>query len=59
MNGTNFKKWLARTIVGAGAIATMYFTTHGWDTEESIATVGWAVGAATSYLVPADNKGGA
>ena len=54
MHGTNMRKWLARTIVGAGAIATMYLSTGTWDQEESIAVVGWIVAAITSFLVPPD-----
>jgi hypothetical protein len=53
-HGTNMRKWGARTIVALGGIATMYFTTGGWDTEESIALVTAIVGAATSFLVPPD-----
>ena len=46
------RKWMVRTVIALGALATMYFATGSWDQEESIALVGLLVGAATSYLVP-------
>lgn len=51
-------KWWAAQVVAAGALATMYFTTGGWDTEESVAAVGLVVGAATTYLIPNDSTPG-
>lgn len=54
MHGTNVRKWLARTVVGAGAIVTMWVTTGTWDKEESVALIGWMVAAITSVLVPPD-----
>ena len=53
-NGTNLKKWAARTIVSIGGLATMYLTTGAWDTEESVMTVTIIVAAATSFLLPPD-----
>jgi hypothetical protein len=54
MHGTNIRKWLARTVVGVGAIVTMWVTTGTWDKEESVALIGWIVAAITSILVPPD-----
>jgi hypothetical protein len=54
MHGTNIRKWLARTVVGAGAIVTMWATTGTWDKEESVALIGLIVAAITSILVPPD-----
>lgn len=48
------RKWLARTIIALGTVATMYFTSGTWDAEESIALVGVIVGASTAYLLPND-----
>jgi hypothetical protein len=53
-NGTNLKKWAARTIVSLGGLATMFLTTGQWDTEESVMAVTVLVAAATSFLLPPD-----
>lgn len=53
------RKWMARTVVAIGGLATMFLTTGTWDTEESLMAVTIVVGAITSLLVPneAGNSG--
>jgi len=46
------RKWIAAQVTALAAIAVMYITTGAWDTEESVALIGWLVQAATTYLVP-------
>jgi mannose/fructose/N-acetylgalactosamine-specific phosphotransferase system component IIC len=46
------RKWVVGQVTALGALVTMFVTTGGWDQEETIALVGLAVAAATSYLVP-------
>lgn len=52
------RKWIAAQVVALGAIAIAAATTGTWDTEETVALIGWAVQAATSYLVPNDSTPG-
>lgn len=46
------RKWMVRSVIAIGGLATMYFSTGTWDAEESIATVAVCVGALTAYLTP-------
>jgi hypothetical protein len=46
------RKWWATQVTALAALATMYFTTGGWDTEESVAAVGIAAQAAIAWLTP-------
>lgn len=48
------RKWFANVITALAGLATAYFATSGWDTEESIALVGILTGAAVAWLVPND-----
>ncbi len=51
-------KWFATQVTALAALATMYFTTGGWDVEENISLVGIVAQAAISWLVPNDNTPG-
>lgn len=48
------RKWWATQVTAVAALAVMYFTTGGWDTEESVAAVGVISQALIGYLVPND-----
>ena len=52
------RKWIAAQLTALAAIAVMYVTSGTWDTEESIALIGWFVAASTSYLVPNEDTPG-
>ena len=52
MNGTDLRKWGARTITALSGVAIMYLTTGSWDQEESIALVTAVSAALVSLLVP-------
>lgn len=53
------RKWWAAQITGAGALASLWLATDGWETEESVALVGLLVQALTTWLVPnSDTAGG-
>jgi hypothetical protein len=46
------RKWIARTIVALGGLATSWATTGSWDQEETVMAITVAVAAAVSYLLP-------
>lgn len=46
------RKWFAALLVGLGTIATLYFSTDGWDVEESIALVGLVIERGVAWLTP-------
>lgn len=48
------RKWWATQVTAVAALAVMYFTTGGWDVEESVAAVGVVSQALIGYLVPND-----
>jgi hypothetical protein len=53
------RKWWAAQVVAAGALATMIVSTNSWDTEETLAIIGWIVQSVTTYICPnADTLGG-
>lgn len=52
------RKWWATQVTALAALAVMYFTTGGWDVEESVAAVGLVSQAAIGYLVPNDQTAG-
>ena len=46
------RKWWATQVTALAALAVMYFTTGGWDTEESVAAVGVVSQALIGWLTP-------
>lgn len=52
------RKWWATQVTALAALAVMYFTTGGWDTEESVAAVGIVSQGLVAWLVPNDPTAG-
>lgn len=46
------RKWMAAQVAAAAVIAVMWARTGSWDTEETVAAIGWLTQAATTYLLP-------
>jgi len=46
------RKWAATQVTALTALALMYVTTGGWDTEETISAIGIASQALLGYLIP-------
>lgn len=46
------RKWWVTQVTALAALATMYLTTGGWDTEESVSAVGIIVQAVAAWLTP-------
>ena len=51
---TPTRKWMARTVVAVGGLATTVATTGSWDQEHTLFAITAVVAAVTSYLLPSD-----
>lgn len=52
------RKWWATQVIALAALAVMYFSTGGWDTEESVGAVGVISQALVAWLVPNEPTSG-
>lgn len=52
------RKWWVAQVTALAAIAVMYLTTGDWNTEESVAAVGWLTQAVGTWLMPNDPTAG-